>query len=244
MRAVKEKDTAARWARRYQTSLRKYIAQGAGASLRAAATLGRQAVALGLETLDLARIHERVRLALVPPGDSPVARRRVGERAANFFAETIVPIEGIHRAAIVTGARVKRLARALARRTAQSSASTRRLRGGVVRRRVAEAALAKSREDRATLSRQSSRLQGRLRREMRRLLSMQEKERLNTSHQLHDGIAQTLVAINLRLLSLKTAAMTNTDRLEKEIAATRLLVRESVSTIRRLANELGVRHET
>jgi hypothetical protein len=44
---------------RYVTALRKSLKQGPRASLQPALRLGRQAVALGLETLELARIHER-----------------------------------------------------------------------------------------------------------------------------------------------------------------------------------------
>jgi hypothetical protein len=53
-------------ARRYQAALHKHLQQGPGASLQAALRLGRQApAALDLETLDLARIHERALIALV-----------------------------------------------------------------------------------------------------------------------------------------------------------------------------------
>src|SRR6266705_1850701 len=43
---------------RYATALRKHLVQGPRASLQSARGLGRQAVAIGLETLDVARIHE------------------------------------------------------------------------------------------------------------------------------------------------------------------------------------------
>ena len=43
---------------RYRASLQKHLKQGLRASLQPARRLGRQAVALGLETLDVARIHE------------------------------------------------------------------------------------------------------------------------------------------------------------------------------------------
>ena len=43
----------------YVTALRKQLKQGPQASLQPALGLGREAVALGLETLELARIHEQ-----------------------------------------------------------------------------------------------------------------------------------------------------------------------------------------
>ncbi len=44
---------------RYVTALRKRLKPGARAGLQPALAIGRQAVALGVETLELARIHER-----------------------------------------------------------------------------------------------------------------------------------------------------------------------------------------
>ena len=78
----------------------------------------------------------------------------------------------------------------------------------------------------------------------RKILSAQEDERQKTSRQLHDEIAQTLLAINVRLLTLKKAAKANTENLKKEIAETQRLVKQSVKTIQRLAHEFGVHHET
>jgi hypothetical protein len=42
----------------YVTALKKHLKQGPRASLEPARGLGRQAVAIGLETLDVARMHE------------------------------------------------------------------------------------------------------------------------------------------------------------------------------------------
>jgi hypothetical protein len=44
---------------RYVAALRKHLQQGPQASLKPALRLGREAVTLGLETLELARIHEQ-----------------------------------------------------------------------------------------------------------------------------------------------------------------------------------------
>ena len=47
-----------RLSRRYVAALRTHVQPGPRASLQPALELGRQAVALGVETLELARIHE------------------------------------------------------------------------------------------------------------------------------------------------------------------------------------------
>jgi signal transduction histidine kinase len=49
--------------RRYQAALRNYLKQGPRASLPGAQRLGRQALSLGVATLDLARIHEQALIA-------------------------------------------------------------------------------------------------------------------------------------------------------------------------------------
>src|ERR1035437_3600652 len=84
---------------RYVATLRKPLKQGPRASLQSAQALGRRSMALGLETLDLARFHEQALITLVLPGYSPgTGERRIG-RAGTFFAEAITPIEKTHRGA-------------------------------------------------------------------------------------------------------------------------------------------------
>ena len=60
--------------RQYQAALQKHLEQGPRASLRSADGLGCRALAIGLETLDLAKIHEQALIALVSPSYSPGAR--------------------------------------------------------------------------------------------------------------------------------------------------------------------------
>ena len=45
--------------RRYQAALKKHLGQGPRAGPPSADRFGRQALAIGLETLDLAKIHEQ-----------------------------------------------------------------------------------------------------------------------------------------------------------------------------------------
>ena len=56
---------------------------------------------------------------------------------------------------------------------------------------------------------------------------MQEDKRKSLSHELQDEIAQTLLGINVRILTLKQQACSNTKRLEDGIASTRRLVIKS-----------------
>jgi len=71
------------------------------------------------------------------------------------------------------------------------------------------------------------------------VLTAQEDERKEISRELQDEIAQTLLGINVRLLSLKQEARTNTKGLKNEIASTQKLVLESAKSVRRVAREFG-----
>ena len=54
---MKRKSSA--MSQQYATALKKHLKQGPRAGLESARGLGRQAVAIGLETLDMARMHAR-----------------------------------------------------------------------------------------------------------------------------------------------------------------------------------------
>ena len=91
---------------------------------------------------------------------------------------------------------------------------------------------------------ESRRLQKHLRHLTHQILSAQEDKRKKISRELQDEIAQTLLGINVRLLTLKKEAAINASGLKKEIASTQRLVEKSVKTMKRFAREFGNRmHE-
>lgn len=143
-------------------------------------------------------------------------------------------------AALKPNVRLAQLNRTLGRRTADLVASNRSLKKGIRRRKTAERALRKSGENSAKLLRESSHLQKRLRHLIHRILSVQEAERKKISRELYDDVAQTLLGINVRLLTLKKAAHGDTANLKKEIANTQRLVKESLTSINRFARELDI----
>ena len=245
MASIAKMNTATvRWSRRYQTSLRKYLAQGIRASVQSAAKLGCQAVALGLETLDLARIHRQALMAVVSPGGSSRYRQRILERAKMFFSGVIVPIERTHSAALTADASVSNLTRALRRCTAEASTSTGLLKRNILLRKGAEQSLKRSGKRHIRLLAELHRRQKRLRNLTRTYLAAQEDERKRMSLQLHDEIAQALIAVDLRLLTLKNASMASEDSLKKEIAITQRFMTRSGKKFDQLALEFDVQHET
>ena len=119
-------------------------------------------------------------------------------------------------------------------------ASNRSLRQGIAQRKIAEEALKQSRKHYKALLEESLAMQTHLRRLTHQILTAQEAERKKISHELRDEIAQTLLAIKVRLLTLNRAAKGGTASLKKEIANTQRLVQESVRSINRFARELDI----
>jgi signal transduction histidine kinase len=226
--------------RRYVAALRKHLKPGPRAIPpgKTAQGLGRRAMALGLETLDLARFHEQALIALVSPGHSPGTRDRMIRRAGTFFAEAITPIEKTHRAAREANGQLVQLNQALHQRSVDLIASNRRLHQEILQRKSVEESLRKSEQHSRQLLQQSRHMQEQLRLLSRQLLVAQEEERKMISRELHDQIAQTLTGINIRLGSLKTEATLNTKGLQKKISSTQRLVEKSVDIVHRFAREL------
>jgi signal transduction histidine kinase len=229
------KQNLIRLSQRYVTALRTQLKRGPQVSMQPALGLGREAVALGVGTLELARIHERALATL------ELARAKNGftKLAGIFFTEANSPIVETHRAAQQGKIHLHRMKETLGERTEELAAKNRELQRGVTRCKVMqEAAETNGRHYKKCLE-ESLELQKRLRQLTHRILTAQEDERKSISLKLHDEIAQTLLGINIRLLSLKHEARVNHKGLKKEIAGTQRLVVKSVNSVKRVARELG-----
>jgi signal transduction histidine kinase len=227
-------------AQRYVAALRKHLRQGPPANppRGTAQGLGRRAMALGLETLDLARFHEQALITLILPGHSPGTRERMIRRAGTFFAEAITPIEKTHRAAREDNDQLVQLNQSLIQRSVDLIASNRQLQREILQRKSVEESLRKSEQHYSELLEQSRHMQEQLRLLSRQLLTAQEEERKMISRELHDEIAQTLTGINIQLATLKVEAAVNVKGLQKKITRTQRMVEKSVDIVHRFAREL------
>jgi signal transduction histidine kinase len=227
MRPVKTNAETTAWARRYRTALRQFLRQGPRASASAAERLGVQAADFGLETLDVAGVHEQALITVAPPEEAVGnAGRKRREWADIFFKETIVPIEATHRAARMAESRIDRLTRTLRQRGAEASASNEQLEQAIAQREAAEAKTREREARQKELLAEAQRMQQRLRHRMRDILSEQEGERQQIGADLRDEIAQALVAIDISLLALNTSGRVNTDEIDKSIAEARRILKE------------------
>jgi hypothetical protein len=128
----------------YHEALRAYVDPVAlGMDLQPALQLGTLAVDAGLDTLDMARIHD-----LAMNGDRPCGgrRRSLRLRASAFFAEAITPIESTHRSAQEAKQKIERLSDTLALSSVELAEIQMALRDGISMREGSEAALKSSRD--------------------------------------------------------------------------------------------------
>lgn len=204
--------------------------------MRPAESLGREALAAGLDSLDLAMIHEEALITTLPLGLSSRNSHETIKRAASFFVATLTPIENAHRTALKNNGRLNRLIVTLRQQIAELAATHRQLKRHS--RDAAQEALKKSDQHYGQLLEKSRHMQEHSRRLSHEILSGQEEERKKISRELHDAIGQTLTAINVKLATLRKKATVNTTGLKKEIASTQRLVERSMDTVHRFAREL------
>jgi signal transduction histidine kinase len=224
--------------RRYQAALREHLKGTRRATLLPARRLGHWAMSLGLETLELVRLHEQALITLVLPSYSAGTREGMVRRAGAFFAEAFTPLEQTHRTAREANLQLSRVNRSLCERSASLAAANLQLKQEIARRESVEASLKEREQHYGLLLEQSRQMQEQLRLLSRQLLSAQEEERKRISRELHDVIAQTLTSINGRLAALKQDAALNLKGLARSIARTQRLVARSVNIVHRFAREL------
>jgi signal transduction histidine kinase len=227
-----------RFSRRYQTALLTYLKHCRGGRPESARGLGSQALTAGLQTLDMAKLHEQILVAQVLPGRPASQHASLIRQAGTFFTEAIAPIEKTPRAAGDVAVHLNQIVEILSQRTVELAASNLDLEQEIIRRKTVEEALEKSEHHYGQLLTQSDRLQAQSRQLSRQILLAQEDERRRISRELHDVIAQTLAGINVRLAALKKEAALNIEGLDRNIARTQRLVEKSVHLVHQFAREL------
>jgi signal transduction histidine kinase len=230
--------TQNRFSKRYLAALRKHLKDGPSASFQSANALGRLALAGGLQTFDLALMQRQALAALTTPGRPSGNGAGVIRRAEAFFVEAIRPIEQSNRVTTDSNIQLNQLSQTFRRRTVELAAANRELKREIIRRQSVEENLKKSELHSAELLKESRLMQEPLRHLARQVLLAQEEERKEISRELHDGIAQTLTAINIHLATLTRGVTVNTKGLKKKIVRTQKLVEKSVNNVHRFARDL------
>ena len=172
-----------KFANSYQAALQVYLQQRTPVNLRRASGMGQQALAAGLQTLDIAKLHEQVLVNKILLGRTPDQRVQLIKQAGAFFAEAITPIEKTHPSARDAAIHLSQIVEALSQRTVELAASNLELTLEITHRKAVEVALKKSEHHYSKLLERSENLQEQLRQLSRQILSAQEEERREISRE-------------------------------------------------------------
>jgi len=118
------------------------------------------------------------------------------------------------------------------------AATNQHLEKEIIRRQAVEASLKKSEQRTLQLLEQARQLQKKLRHVSHQILLVQENQRKEISHELHDEISQLLLGINVRLAIFTKEAAINPKSIRRTIAPMRRLVEKSVRVVHQFAREL------
>jgi hypothetical protein len=241
---ITQANSLKRFSVRYFSALHAAVMAGSTEEAAERATeLGYQAAALGLDTLDLARIHEEAVAELLPGEGDTEGEARLVTCAGVFFHSVLTPIEQSHAGVMGVESGIIKVKRELKKRALELAEAGRKLKAGVAKRKAADGFLKTSREKSARLLKQSRLLEGELKAVNQKLFDTHESQRKTMSVHLHEEIAVTLLAIHVRLLALKKEASVNQASLTQEIATASRLVKQSVKTINHFNREFGIQHE-
>jgi signal transduction histidine kinase len=223
---------------RYRSELNTRLKTRTRPSSLRAETLGRRAIAGGLEILDLALLHGKALKALIPTNSTEASSAATSEKAGLFFLDVLIPLEKTHRAMTDNVVKLQKAVRSLQQRTVELTASNRRQKLEVIQRRAAEKSLRLSENNHRILLKEARQMQLRLRHLSHQLLSAQEEERKEISRELHDEVVQTLTGINVQLATLKIESGLNKKNFSKHISYTQKLVEKSVDIVHQFARDL------
>ncbi|MEO8614394.1 MAG: sensor histidine kinase [Luteolibacter sp.] len=231
------KRKAPNFSKYYQEALTTQLQTGRLADPEVARSLHQPWLAAGIPILELAKLHEQTLLIFVLPYFPVTGHEGLVKQAGIFFATVIAADETVADDVRET-TRLKKIIQTLDKRTSELTASNLRLTEELGRCERAEKSLTISGLQHSKCLEESNLLRVQLQGLSRRIIATQEHERRNMSRELHDGIAQTLIGINIRLINLKKMAGMNTKDLIKDITVTQRLVTNSTNRIHRFARDL------
>lgn len=195
----------------YLAAVRAYVLQGQGDDRVSARAIGQIAFKLEGNSSDLAKLHELSLALFALPRYAGTDEDQLITRATEFHTQAVSALE-----------------------------AGKGLMGGDPFAHIEEPEFHPSAEDLAILLDKSRLLEERLQEHARKIMASNEVERKQLSLLLQDEIAQTLLGLQMTLLSLNKDTATNHDILLDEINTTQRLVRESVQTITRFAREFDI----
>jgi len=139
--------------------------------------------------------------------------------------------EALHRTQEQLSVHAGQLEGLVEERTSELAAANKQLEASV-------SCLRKANEEHQALFFESNIMRGKLSQLTRQIITAQEELRKEISRELHDGVVQALIAINVELSALGNEATVGARAMKKKLAGTRRLVEKSVVEVHRFAREL------
>lgn len=208
------------------------------ADLEAARKLHQPWLSAGVTILELAKFHEQSLLTFALPVSAEGEHQTIVKQA-DIFISTVIAADETNANDAKEYRRLKKITLTLAKRTSKLEASNLQLTAKLRRCEGAEKSLTRRGLRHSNSLAESNLLREQLQGLSRRIIATQEDERRTMSKELHDGIAQTLIGINIRLINLKKMAGLNAKALLKEISLTQRLVTKSTDLVHRFVLDLG-----
>ena len=222
----------------YLSALSGYIGAGRGPAPIAGSKVGAEAISVGCNTIDLARIHQKALIRIAAAQKFTADRKRVIKRAGLFFAGALAPLERWHEATRQSLRESMEIATSHSKHRKILAEQNRQLQHEIRRRKAGQSTIRRAKERYRRLFTQSVAMQEELRLLARKVLAVQEEERREISRELHDEVVQTLVGVNVELSALATSAEVNTRALRTRIKRTQRLVGNSVDVVHAFARQL------
>lgn len=221
----------------YETELHTLLKNGKPIKSNTILALADEAHASGLKAQGFARFHERTLRNSILPTYPEDQKKRIITRAGTFFAR----IANHYANAPPTHSAPTQPARfieALSRRNGELSQQNQTLLNTIHTLQASEKARLNQVLPNPQRPTKSDLHKIELRNLSRQILLTQEEERKRISRELHDVIAQALIAVKVHLATLKKEAHLNLSSLNQNIQTTQRLVARSARIVHQFAREL------
>jgi signal transduction histidine kinase len=227
-----------RLSRSYLDALRVYLGPRQPRSAATVRSVGRELLNAGCDALDLARFHaEALKTLALSKEFGGTTSAWIG-KAGTFHLKVLGPLVRARRVSREALRRLQQRAATVRHCAADLTRRNRRLEREVVRRRAGEASVKQGREQIRMLLVQSQTMQMKLRDMARQVLSAQEDERRKISRELHDEVAQMLIAVEVELAALGRKPAPGAKALKGRIVFAQRLLEKSVKAVHQFARDL------
>jgi signal transduction histidine kinase len=218
----------------YHEVLHEHLERPSKGTLERAFSLGKAALAEGMEVFDLISLHHRAIAEGVLPGDLSAAQVRTVLDLEAFLQESLAPYK------MASGGPIGARERRLRMRSEHSSAlalRNARLEEEVAIHQRSEASMRESRDHYVQLYQNARAMEGALRELSAQVLAAQEDERKRISRELYDVIGQALISVKVSVSMLKVRAAADPALRHKVVEAEALLA-ATMEIVQRFAREL------